>query len=113
MVECSSEGCNNEAASPRKICNPCRRALSSFGITQPDKERLLSEQGGRCLICDSSITFTGRPSAGKHDAVVDHCHDSGNIRGILCGSCNIGLGKFYDKPNLLRTAADYLEESDV
>ena len=42
--------------------------------------------------------------------VVDHCHASGKVRGVLCYSCNTSLGKFKDSPELLRSAADYLEQ---
>lgn len=40
---------------------------------------------------------------------MDHCHDSSRIRGLLCHTCNSGIGKLRDNPELLRKAADYLE----
>ena len=41
---------------------------------------------------------------------LDHCHDTGAIRGILCLSCNQGLGKVHDDPDLLEAAARYLRQ---
>ena len=41
---------------------------------------------------------------------IDHCHITGKIRGLLCSACNIGLGKFKDKPDLLKKAAEYNRE---
>lgn len=53
---------------------------------------------GRCQICDSVDNLH-----------IDHCHDSGKIRGILCRGCNHGLGNFSDSRDKLLNAARYLE----
>lgn len=67
-------------------------------------EQMLASQDGKCAICE-------RTEAGGRGAFhVDHCHDSGKVRGLLCNSCNGGLGKFRDRPELLLKAVKYLAE---
>jgi Recombination endonuclease VII len=72
----------------------------TFGITQADYEALLARQGGGCAIC-------GR-TPGKVALHVDHDHETGDIRGLLCVGCNNALGQFHDDPGLLAIAADYV-----
>jgi hypothetical protein len=75
-----------------------------YGITDEHYKTLLREQDGGCAICtDPSADSVGRPLS------VDHCHASGNVRGLLCTQCNNGLGRFHDNPELLRKAANYIE----
>lgn len=76
-----------------------------YGITLERYEAMLAAQDGRCAICRvrfDSLTYKGVAS-------VDHCHDTGRVRELLCRNCNNGLGQFLDDPNLLRAAVDYLE----
>jgi hypothetical protein len=72
----------------------------TFGITQADYEALLTRQGGGCGIC-------GR-KPGKISLHVDHDHETGEIRGLLCVGCNNALGQLHDDPVLLYRAADYV-----
>lgn len=74
-----------------------------FGIGLDDYERMLSRQGGGCAICGAAKSANGSRLA------VDHCHTSGIVRGLLCLSCNHGIGRFKDDPGKLRRAAEYLE----
>lgn len=76
----------------------------TYGLTPEDFDALLASQGERCAICRSDDPGT------KGMWHVDHCHDAGTVRGLLCSACNIGLGQFKDRPDVLRAAADYLEE---
>jgi hypothetical protein len=77
--------------------------LKKYGLTIEDFERLLSGQNGRCLICEDELELrTG-------GAAVDHDHESGKVRGVLCRLCNVGIGHFREKPSLLRAAIEYLE----
>lgn len=77
--------------------------IRQYNITLADYDRILLGQGSCCAICKSEIqTDLGR----FH---VDHDHQTGVVRGLLCGNCNRGLGVFQDDPDFLRAAADYLE----
>jgi hypothetical protein len=59
-----------------------RRSLSrKYGLTEADFNRMFAEQGGRCLVCDQ-----------KKRLVVDHCHATGLVRGLLCHKCNLAIG---------------------
>jgi hypothetical protein len=75
-----------------------------FGLTVEQYQAMLSAQGGVCAIC-----FLGDVE-GKRLAV-DHCHQTNNIRGLLCSHCNTGLGKFRDNTTLLASAITYLTSS--
>lgn len=87
--------------------NPAKKRIQRFnqyGITESEYTDMLNSQKGCCAICGCSDT-----SDPKIFPVIDHCHDTGTVRGLLCMSCNQGLGKFKDNPDLLRIAAEYLE----
>lgn len=117
--------CHNELRQKHRAANPERhraveraryakdperrqrqRFKSLYGLTPQQYEEMLEAQGGTCALC-------GKPPRGKANGGklhVDHCHETGRVRSLLCHSCNLGLGKFFDDPDLLRRAALYLEE---
>lgn len=74
--------------------------LRQYGLTMEEFEAFMANG---CAICGTHESQEGRALA------IDHCHVSGKPRGVLCGRCNKGLGLFYDNPELLRNAADYIE----
>jgi hypothetical protein len=69
-----------------------------YGLSIEDYEKMLFEQGNCCYICNDETKL-----------VVDHCHKSEKVRGLLCNHCNVMLGMARDNPALLRLAANYLE----
>lgn len=79
--------------------------LKNYGLTPEDYEMLLVNQEERCAICGET------PLRGV--LYVDHDHETGKVRGLLCGACNSGLGQFRDDPNVLRAAIDYLIENSI
>jgi Recombination endonuclease VII len=73
----------------------------AYGITHDEFRAMVETQGGRCAL--------GHELRASDELVVDHDHDSGAIRGLLCRLCNVGLGAFRDDPTFLRAGAEYLE----
>lgn len=84
------------------------RLRLEFGITLEDYNRILEKQGGGCAICGATRTGVKEPGKAEHSLYVDHNHETGEVRGILCSRCNFGLGQFQDNPELLMKAVDYL-----
>jgi len=76
----------------------------NYGLLPGEYAQMLANQKGGCAIC--SVENPG----GRGGFHVDHCHETGVIRGLLCHSCNVALGHFGHNPNLLRCALDYLGE---
>lgn len=83
--------------------------MTTYGIPLETYLRMWDQQARRCAICGSE-GFELRPG---HQAklVIDHCHITGNVRGLLCHHCNRALGLMGDSPKALRKAAAYLEEA--
>ena len=73
-----------------------------YGITLEEYEILLTKQNNSCAICNAPTGSNGKRLS------VDHNHQTGEVRGLLCDDCNIGLGKFKDNSNLLAIAINYL-----
>lgn len=76
----------------------------TFGIDLDYYYRMLESQGGVCAIC------RGEQASRYKYYSVDHCHNHGGIRGLLCSDCNRALGMFKDDPAILRRAAEYIED---
>ena len=79
-----------------------------YGLSLDDVRLMYEDQLGQCAICKRSMRWQ-QVSTRQDSFHVDHCHVSGRVRGLLCKSCNNGLGHFEDKAQRLRDAADYLE----
>lgn len=79
-----------------------------YNITPAEYDQLLKKQGGGCAICGDTKTRKG--SDHLH---VDHDHQTGEVRGILCNHCNVALGYIKDKPDLLQKAINYLNPCHV
>ena len=86
-------------------CKACHNRMSKeaywqrrYGLTREAVDQLRVDQGNVCAICGEADP--------QH---LDHDHATGGIRRLLCQRCNHGLGLFRDDPQLLRSAADYIE----
>ena len=102
-------------------CKPCSVAAlresnlkTKYGLTREQYDEILKTQGNGCAVC-GSVDSNQKPYGGdgkSFELHVDHCHESGKVRGILCSSCNSGLGRFKDDPALLLNAINYLQRSE-
>lgn len=76
---------------------------SKFGLTQEDYDAMLEAQAGGCAICGTEDTSPWDWFC------IDHDHQTGTVRGLLCRSCNTAIGQVADSPEILRQAVAYLE----
>ena len=87
------------------------RLLSRYGLTYEEFIARLEAQDSLCLLCDREI-YTDLTSKSTHDkACVDHCHETGKVRGILCNHCNRALGLVHDNVYVLEKMVKYLKEN--
>ena len=103
-IECMIKHRENQECSrgrsrvPRKYRDRNYKRYKKYKLTQDDYDRMVANQQRRCAICQSE------PPA----LVVDHDHETGAVRGLLCRNCNLGIGFLRDDLGLLRSAARYL-----
>ena len=96
----------------RGACRDCEADIRRVGklktrydIDENEFFLLWESQEGRCAICNNTFKSAS-------DAHIDHCHTQGYVRGILCQTCNMGLGMFKDNPQFLLRAVRYLGSID-
>ncbi len=84
-----------------------RRNIRKYGITIDEYDELLVKQAGVCAICGQHET---RKIKGKLISLaVDHDHETGKIRGLLCAECNMAIGLLHESITALKTAINYLQ----
>ena len=95
-------------------CSPQCKGKNSYykrqyGITDAELAQMKQEQDNKCFLCGSEGFLMDK---NKHveKLAVDHCHETGKVRKLLCHNCNRALGLFKDNPDVIRKAADYVEE---
>ena len=74
---------------------------------------MLQDQDGKCAICKREESACASITKKVRALAVDHCHVTGNVRGLLCRACNLGIGHFEDNLETLEEAIKYLEDRDV
>lgn len=79
-----------------------------YGITYSDYQELLKAQRGNCAICNKPETSLNQHTHEPRLLSVDHCHQTGRVRGLLCKRCNTGIGAFEESPDLLKAAIRYV-----
>ncbi|MFF5186886.1 endonuclease VII domain-containing protein [Streptomyces sp. NPDC000345] len=94
----SSDGWSSYCRECRAERNRISYFRRKYGLSPAELEAMVAEQHGVCCICPAAPA--------EH---VDHCHETGRVRGVLCFSCNAALGQFRDRPDVIRRAATYVE----
>lgn len=99
-------------------CKTCHRTFLSmrrgyirkrnYGMDEAAFQKAMLNQSGACSICKEP--FGDRKMSGP---AVDHCHTTGKVRGLLCGSCNLILGHADDSIHVLKSAIEYLEKNNL
>jgi hypothetical protein len=95
------------AANPDSGVN--RHLFNKFGISLEQYEELFERQGGVCALCKKPETIRrNKKGDGGERLAVDHCHDTGVVRGLLCFKCNTAIGALGDTQESAKRAMNYL-----
>lgn len=89
-------------------CKLCRRDYDwqyNYGLSPEQYFEIFQKQEGKCKICGKELPV------GEY-LHVDHNPETGEVRGLLCRECNLGLGSFKDNPESLQKAVEYLKENE-
>jgi len=88
-----------------KSCDTKGHRKERYGINPEEYNQMYVDQEGKCHICETHEDNLPRVLC------VDHCHETGAVRGLLCRHCNLALGMFKDNPKLLQRALQYVQKS--
>ncbi len=80
---------------------------SQYGITLQQYNEMVARQEGKCVICKK---VPEQKKTGYRVLCVDHCHNTGKVRDLLCNRCNSAIGHFHDDINILESAIAYLKK---
>ena len=97
-----------------KECFSTQVAHNKYNITQETLDKLYVEADNKCQICgDTQCAGVDHKSSKYRPLVIDHNHETGKVRGILCNWCNSALGHFKDDPARLYKAIEYLKSTSA
>lgn len=98
-----------------RVCKECSRDKNKisklsrqYNISKEEFIKKFEEQNKKCAICSSEIRYLSRYKEKYGSACVDHNHKTGEVRGLLCSSCNRAIGLLKDDENILKNAYNYL-----
>jgi len=93
--------CDTDARQRHKISGKLSRIKKEYGLNKDQYFALVAKHNGRCAVCME------QPES-NFSLHIDHCHDTGSVRGLLCQQCNQGIGLFKENPSLMQAAINYL-----
>jgi len=97
---------HNWGGSPKPVCHSCvylAHVRNKYGLSESQYNHIKDASGGKCILCQCD----------DKRLVVDHCHTTGMVRGLICSRCNTGLGMFKDDNVLLGRAMQYLSAQHI
>jgi len=94
---------NKKEVEKRRVIVQKNNYKKRYGLSIQQKQELIDKQNSKCAICTNQLKDT-------HDVCVDHNHTTGQIRGILCRKCNLGIGHLQDSQEILKSALKYLKK---
>jgi len=105
-IPCHKGKAAERRATPEyKVWKKNRSLVYKYGITLDEYNDMHYKQRGTCAICEKPEPIKTQPLA------VDHCHDTGKVRGLLCSNCNMGIGKLMDDEKIILKAAEYISSA--
>lgn len=90
---------------------PGTNLKSMYGITYADYCQMVAAQCGACAVCGTVPSEDPDANKQVNKLFVDHSHANGEIRGLLCSRCNLGIGYFSDSPHVMTSAITYLQSA--
>lgn len=109
--ECCSTRARQWFAENSDRANENRRRWNlqnTYGLSVAEYNALLRKQGGVCAVCGKDEPNAHGRTGKQFRLAVDHCHETGAVRGLLCQKCNRAIGLLGDDPALMRKAISYL-----
>ncbi len=99
----------------RAKCKDCRSSqhlanlrFTKYGLTVESYQRMLEEQDFACAVCGEKEGAKAPHAPRVRALSVDHNHETGEVRALLCGNCNTAVGLMKEDPTRLEAAANYL-----
>jgi len=91
---------------PKNVMNSRASVIKKkYGISIDELSDMLDKQKGCCKICGETLI---RPDS-QNSYHIDHNHDTGDVRGLLCSNCNMAIGLMYDNPEIVMSVYNYLK----
>ncbi len=104
------KNCHKSHASQTPEANKNHKLMRAFNISLDDYQKMFTAQNGVCEICKEPEKFSSKGNEKAMSLAVDHDHDTGKIRSLLCLKCNRGLGLFEEDANKLSAAINYIKK---
>jgi hypothetical protein len=98
----------------QKYCGKvCQRVHIRYGIDEYKLEDLLIRSNYKCSICGEDEVNIDKRTGKIYELSIDHNHNTGEVRGVLCTNCNAGLGHFKDNIDSLKKAISYIKNNGL